>query len=700
MKSVVALGAAGMRMLCGAALILPLLLPLPALAANGMAPAASAASAAADSGPAERLAALEFQARAQPKPALAQLGQLLATLPERDPLRVRVLAVRGTLQAHQDDAEAVDLTLRELEALVPALPLAQPAAGLVRAELAARRGPARRVERLASEALAQLPADAPAALRLRLLRALARAKELAGALDDAVRLRQQQIKLTDQYGPGWRRAEARNDLADALLTAKQTAQASALNAEAIAMARAEGDLVGEARALTTQSFIEAELGDNAAVLRTMTQVIDLTRRAGARGEEVLALANLADYYLRTGEFSTALKLSREALPLTRELADPVSESVALANIGLALISLHQRDEGLKFVRQSMAIDERNGALTDLVTLQEELAGYLERAGYLKDAVEVYRQQRKLSDEVFRRDQQQAVLELQEGFDSERRQRELALLQIDNQLKQAQLLTSELQQRVWLAALAVGALLLTLVVVLLLRLRQAGRELSAGNQLLRTQSERDPLTQLANRRYLQRVMNSAANAGTGAAFEGALLLIDLDHFKLINDRHGHAAGDAVLVEVARRLRATLRDEDIVVRWGGEEFLVVAHALTQDQLQSLAQRLLTAIGGTPVQLPESVVPVTASIGYAAFPIEPTRLPVGWEQALDLVDTALYLAKAHGRNLAYGVRLVHAQDETELVQISRGLEAAWSAGRVKLTPLRGPVLEPVLDAPGTEP
>jgi diguanylate cyclase (GGDEF)-like protein len=155
---------------------------------------------------------------------------------------------------------------------------------------------------------------------------------------------------------------------------------------------------------------------------------------------------------------------------------------------------------------------------------------------------------------------------------------------------------------------------------------------------------------------------------------------------------------VLVEVARRLRAALRDEDLVVRWGGEEFLVLATALSQDQTQALAQRLLTTIGGTPVPLPggadgagpdaPSQAHVSASIGYACFPTEPTRLAVGWPHALDLVDTALYLAKAHGRNLAYGVRLLHARDEQELQAISHGLEAAWAAGRVKLTPLRGPM------------
>lgn len=640
-----------------------------------------------------RLTALEQLSRIQPAVALQQLGDLLPGLPETSPQRVLALALRGLLQAQRDDAEGADLSLRELDKLQSQAPAAQAAAGLVRAEAAARRGPARRAERLVTEALARLPEDAPPALQIRLLQVLAHTKEDTGRFDEAVRLRQQLITLADRVGPGWRRAEARARLAGSLLAAKQNDQASALNQEALAMARKEGDASAEIRALNIEGILLGDSGDTAGMLRSMTLTTEVARRAGARHEETLALANTADYYLRAGDFNTALRLAREALPLSRELADPNSESVALANIGLALISLQQRDEGLATIRQAMAIDERTGALANLAGLQEEVAGYLERAGYLKDAVEAWRKHRKLNDEVFRRDQQQAVLELQEGFDNEQRQRELTLLQLENNLKQAQLLNSELQQRVWVAAAAVGLLLLAVFAALLYRLRQAGEALTQDNALLQTQSERDPLTQLANRRYLQRVMQPDSGAEE-RPFEGSLLLIDLDHFKRINDENGHAAGDTVLVEVARRLRATLRDEDLIVRWGGEEFLIVARELTQDQLQSLAQRLLSAIGGTPVDLQASSgerrqLPVSASIGYASFPTEPTRLAVSWPHALDLVDTALYLAKAHGRNLAYGVRLLHARDESELLQISRGLEAAWDQGRVTLTPLRGPSL-----------
>jgi hypothetical protein len=81
------------------------------------------------------------------------------------------------------------------------------------------------------------------------------------------------------------------------------------------------------------------------------------------------------------------------------------------------------------------------------------------------------------------------------------------------------------------------------------------------------------------------------------------------------------------------------------------------------------------------------VTVSIGYATFPIEPGLLPVSWERAIGLVDTAMYLAKAHGRNRAYGVRMLRAQDEAQLEAIGRALETAWLAGEVTLTPLCGP-------------
>ena len=102
---------------------------------------------------------------------------------------------------------------------------------------------------------------------------------------------------------------------------------------------------------------------------------------------------------------------------------------------------------------------------------------------------------------------------------------------------------------------------------------------------------------------------------------------------------------------------------------------------------AIRLLKTKSTIRFLAPPQRLTVTASIGFAVFPIEPARLPLSWERAIDLVDTAMYLAKAHGRNKAYGVERIHATDAVAAAQLTARLEAAWSEGRVGLTVLHGP-------------
>src|SRR5207237_1173801 len=140
------------------------------------------------------------------------------------------------------------------------------------------------------------------------------------------------------------------------------------------------------------------------------------------------------------------------------------------------------------------------------------------------------------------------------------------------------------------------------------------------------------------RHFQATLQQRATDGK---LSGTVFLIDVDHFKRINDAHGHGAGDTVLTEMARRLRDTLREHDLIVRWGGEEFLVMVRTLAPEQVDALARRMLGAMADAPVLHDGRPVHVTGSIGYATFPIEPTRLAVSWERAIDLVDTAMYLA-----------------------------------------------------------
>jgi diguanylate cyclase (GGDEF)-like protein len=187
------------------------------------------------------------------------------------------------------------------------------------------------------------------------------------------------------------------------------------------------------------------------------------------------------------------------------------------------------------------------------------------------------------------------------------------------------------------ALAMGTFIVLLGAISHLKSRavRAERGLQALEQLATT----DGLTGLANRRAMAREIDAAIALGHRTGQPVALAVIDLDHFKRINDRHGHAAGDAVLVQVAQRLGRHLRAADRLGRWGGEEFVLLAPATTASACTDLCERLRRDIEGAEFGHGD---PVTLSAGV-------TALAAGDDAAqwFARADEALYAAKAGGRN-----------------------------------------------------
>ncbi|MEP7102724.1 MAG: GGDEF domain-containing protein, partial [Burkholderiales bacterium] len=259
---------------------------------------------------------------------------------------------------------------------------------------------------------------------------------------------------------------------------------------------------------------------------------------------------------------------------------------------------------------------------------------------------------------------------------------------DNALKTAALANRDLLQRLWWLLAAVMGLAIVLVTILYRRVRETHQKLEASHVQLRAQSERDPLTNLANRRHFQAVMTQLCADG---GFEGALLLVDIDHFKHVNDVHGHAAGDQVLVEVAKRLNEAVRADDLVVRWGGEEFLILAPRAANEQAEQMAARVLRILGQAPIAVGNGnevqSLRVTASIGYGRFPLPPYNAEVPWEQAVNLADMALYTAKNQGRNRAVGVTSSTAATPEALRDVEADFDRAWHEGRVTLLQTQGP-------------
>ena len=214
------------------------------------------------------------------------------------------------------------------------------------------------------------------------------------------------------------------------------------------------------------------------------------------------------------------------------------------------------------------------------------------------------------------------------------------------------------------------------------LQTANQALETANLALKAQSLSDPLTGLHNRRFLAVVVDddvaSSARAYRNAPLGTALpnqdlifFMVDLDHFKAINDQYGHAVGDRALERAAVALRKAARETDGVIRWGGEEFLVMARNASRSEAQLLAGRICSLMAEQELLLDSGeILKWTCSVGYAVLPFQvedPAWL--GWERVVEIADACLYLAKRAGRNGWAG-----AQGQSGLNRVNHGNRLPW--------------------------
>ncbi|MBZ0103825.1 MAG: GGDEF domain-containing protein [Thermoanaerobaculia bacterium] len=175
-----------------------------------------------------------------------------------------------------------------------------------------------------------------------------------------------------------------------------------------------------------------------------------------------------------------------------------------------------------------------------------------------------------------------------------------------------------------------------------RVDERTAQLRTANLQLAEAARTDSLTGLANRRALLERFEAERRRSARSEAPIALVMADIDHFKRVNDEHGHAAGDRVLQEIAATLRGALRAQDTVARWGGEEFLLLLPETDLEGALVAAEAARTRIEETPVRVGEQLLPVTLSFGAAQHAPQATV-----DETLAAADRALYRAKKSGRN-----------------------------------------------------
>ena len=410
------------------------------------------------------------------------------------------------------------------------------------------------------------------------------------------------------------------------------------------------------------SLIADLKGDRASERRASLSALEHANRSGSSKWITLALVDLGDSFLKTSNFLESLKYSEQALTVASTGPHTEAHDVALFNAGLAYIGLGRLQAGRERVERAIANTLASDNLSFAESLLREYADALEQAGYLVMAIDAYRRHDELSEKVISRTRQLAF-ELSARADDERRTRDFELLRRDVALKAAEMQEQRLRQQLALAAAFFTACICAALIWAFVRVRKA-------NERLRVHSERDALTGLRNRRFFNEHILPVEGS---RHVVGCVLLVDIDHFKRVNDTFGHPAGDAVLTSVSQRLAATLRADDNLVRWGGEEFLAVLDSITPEQADLTIARLLGVVRDDPIVWDGQSIHCTISIGYACFPMTGLITKVPLETAIRLVDKALYEAKRRGRDRACRIGAIGGADLANLAAGGHDQDAA---------------------------
>lgn len=400
--------------------------------------------------------------------------------------------------------------------------------------------------------------------------------------------------------------------------------------------------------------------------------------ARANGIESPGLLNNQGFLFRKeGRHREALANFERALEVSKANPDPSTSGVFEKNIGESLLALGEKARAAEFLLLAEQLQREHSPVVKRLELLPLLIQVLDETDRPREALEFMREYKRLNDEVVNSESKERIAKLESVVALERQARELASSEQQRAVQTAEndvLRAQQQRQRLIIGGILVSMLALSIILGLLVRDRRfkamAHRELESRNarieaqridleklnDALRRQSREDALTGLNNRYFLTDFMAAAHTLGTAQerpVQSMLLIMADLDHFKRINDEHGHLSGDKVLVAFASVLRGVQSERDVLVRWGGEEFIWLCLGAGAADGQAQCERLRAALNDVDIRGDNGQrIRVTASLGFVAIPIWP-GIECPWEVVLRLADNAIYKSKAEGRDRWTGYR-----------------------------------------------
>jgi len=442
-------------------------------------------------------------------------------------------------------------------------------------------------------------------------------------------------------------------------------------------------------------FVLVELQELDKAVELNQQALKWAKKRKNKYAESTALNNLGDILMRQRKLPEATAYFSQSLALGVSMNEKSTENLARFNLGYIQVLEGKHAEGLPVMQAMVNEFKQRGAQSEVLDYLLELADAYQFSSLYQQEAMTLREYTELSKSIFQSERERQINQLQEEFSAKEKSKQIEALKQQNQLKAVEIERQNLQQHVTMLIGIVVALASILLYLLYRKVQSANQKLKEANDQLAYQSLRDPLTGLFNRRSFQEQMEQrkvqVERRQLASLTTDGFILLDVDFFKHVNDHFGHAAGDTVLVEIANRLSGLTRNDDMVLRWGGEEFLILLRRVDIQALASFTKRVLDLIGTEPIAFGDQKIRVTASAGFLTYPFANlNEQSMGWAKALQLADMALYLGKVHGRNRAYGLVQLN-QPYTEIAtQLETDLSQAIEQGKVNVVLVEGPQKE----------
>ncbi|MEJ2762956.1 tetratricopeptide repeat-containing diguanylate cyclase [Photobacterium sp. MCCC 1A19761] len=358
--------------------------------------------------------------------------------------------------------------------------------------------------------------------------------------------------------------------------------------------------------------------------------------------KMATLLNLADIQLDLAQSREAYNSASRCLIMSYRNQDEKGTPYCNVLMASALLQMGQPDQAKTLALASAEkLDERDDRKFYLFATKITAESY-EALGEYQQALTYYKRYIEDSRDYLIEARRQAKIVVQQELGAELEENELTLLKAENALQTARIATQNARENVWLLAAVVGTLGLYILYGQYSRIRRRHHDLAKSHAELAIRSGQDVLTGLSNRRFVENWLRTKA---TKLRQPLMVAVLDVDHFKRINDTLGHDVGDQVLVELAARMKRALPADDMLARWGGEEFVAVMRCEPKVARQRLAA-LQQAIIEKPFETTVGERTITVSIG-ATMATSGENLAADWETLLKQADSALYQVKHNGRN-----------------------------------------------------